>query len=156
MEHAWIIFGASMKHKYNVTVHDKTFDVTLIKKQGDTITFEIQHQSYTVAVAPVLPSLAASSSTTAGAATRAAEPRIVRPETLPAHNADPQAICSPLPGVVAKMLVKSGDEVSSGQPVAIIEAMKMENVISSPWCGTINEIFVKEGAEVRKGEALMR
>jgi biotin carboxyl carrier protein len=145
-----------MKHRYNVTVHDKTFDVTLIKKQGDTITFAIQNQTYTVSVEPVLPIQAGTSALTTGALPRAAEPRIVRQETLPANTTDPQAICSPLPGVVAKMLVKSGDEVSSGQPVAIIEAMKMENVIASPWCGIINEIFVKEGAEVRKGEALMR
>jgi len=55
-------------------------------------------------------------------------------------------------GKIIKLLVNKGDLVSEGQPVAIIEAMKMETNIISPVAGTVKSILVKEGQQVVAGE----
>ncbi|MET1123922.1 MAG: biotin/lipoyl-containing protein [Archaeoglobaceae archaeon] len=67
-----------------------------------------------------------------------------------------KVITSPMNGIVTKVLVKPGDEVKTGDTVAVIEAMKMENPISSPFDGVVEEVFVKEGDKVSKGDPLLR
>ncbi len=64
------------------------------------------------------------------------------------------AVTTMLPGVVLKILVKPGDKVQAGDPVIIIESMKMENEIVSPRDGIVAEIFVKEGQRVEAGDVL--
>ncbi len=57
------------------------------------------------------------------------------------------AVTSMLPGVVLKVLVKPGDRVKAGEPVVIVESMKMENEIVSHADGVVAEVLVKEGRE---------
>jgi biotin carboxyl carrier protein len=59
-----------------------------------------------------------------------------------------------MPGLILKLKKRIGDEVEAGEPVLILEAMKMENELRSPSRGKIREIFVKEGTAVEKGAAL--
>jgi biotin carboxyl carrier protein len=63
---------------------------------------------------------------------------------------------SPMPGLVFKIDIKVGDPVQKGDPLMILEAMKMENVIKSRGEGVIAEIMVSEGQAVEKGELLIR
>lgn len=63
---------------------------------------------------------------------------------------------APMPGLIHKVIVKEGDAVSKGDPMLILEAMKMENVIKSPGEGIVQEIVVKEGASVEKNAILVR
>jgi biotin carboxyl carrier protein len=63
-------------------------------------------------------------------------------------------IKSPMPGLILKLKKKTGDEVEAGEPVLILEAMKMENELRSPSKGKIREILVKEGIAVEKGAVL--
>jgi len=65
------------------------------------------------------------------------------------------AVPAPLPGLVLKVEVKEGDAVQAGQPLLIMEAMKMENVVPAPHHGTVRKIFVSEGATVGEGEPLV-
>lgn len=60
-----------------------------------------------------------------------------------------------IPGVVSKIMVKEGDEVSENQSIIIIEAMKMETNIAAPLKGKIGKIHVKEGQQVKAGQLLM-
>jgi pyruvate carboxylase subunit B len=57
---------------------------------------------------------------------------------------------SPMPGKILDIMVKEGDEVSKGQPVAILEAMKMENELKSPIDGVIKKIEAEVGQSVEK------
>lgn len=59
-------------------------------------------------------------------------------------------IKSPMPGLVLKILKSVGDNVTKGDTVMILEAMKMENEIKSTYDGTITEILVSEGKPVEK------
>ena len=64
-------------------------------------------------------------------------------------------IVAPLPGRVISILVKVGDKVSAGQDVAILEAMKMENNISSDFSGVVKQIIVNEGDTVAANAILI-
>jgi biotin carboxyl carrier protein len=63
---------------------------------------------------------------------------------------------APLPGVIRKLLRKTGDTVEADQAVMVLEAMKMENEIKAPAAGTIAELFVVEGDSVNTGDDLFR
>lgn len=66
-----------------------------------------------------------------------------------------KVIESPMPGSILQVLVKAGDAVSKGQPVIILEAMKMENSITSDYAGTVKRVFAKEGTTVSSNAPLI-
>ena len=74
----------------------------------------------------------------------------------PAGIAASAVIYAPMPGLVAKLLVKEGEHVTTGQGVVILEAMKMENEIRASQSGGVEEILVEPGQAVEKGQALVR
>ncbi len=61
-----------------------------------------------------------------------------------------------MPGRVVRVLVAVGDAVKKGQPLLVVEAMKMENELKSPVDGTIGEVYVVEGVAVDSGARLLR
>ena len=73
----------------------------------------------------------------------------------PAPSAGGQAINAPLAGNVFKVLVSPGDQVSNGDVVIILEAMKMETEIRSAFDGTVSAVLVKEGDGVTNGQPLI-
>ena len=68
------------------------------------------------------------------------------------NDSDVQA---PIPGLISSIFVKSGDIVETGEKLCILEAMKMENEITSPKNGTIKLINIYIGSNVEKGDLLM-
>jgi biotin carboxyl carrier protein len=64
-------------------------------------------------------------------------------------------IKSPMPGKILQIFKKPGDIVHIGEPVAVLEAMKMENELKSPIDGIIEQLFVKIGDSVEKNHTLM-
>ena len=64
-------------------------------------------------------------------------------------------VTTSMPGTVVDVLVKEGDKVKAGDPVLIIEAMKMENEVQAPVGGTVDQVNVKKGDSVNPDEALM-
>ena len=73
-----------------------------------------------------------------------------------ADENDPHEIGANIPGNILKILVAEGDEVEEKQPVAVIEAMKMETNILSPNKGKVERIYVKEGQAVKAGELVVK
>ncbi|MDP8203700.1 MAG: biotin/lipoyl-containing protein [Candidatus Tenebribacter mawsonii] len=65
------------------------------------------------------------------------------------------SVLAPIPGLVLRILVNEGDSVNAGDPVLILEAMKMESEIASTTSGIIKKISAKEGASVQEGEVLI-
>ena len=59
-----------------------------------------------------------------------------------------KTVCAPLPGRVIELKVKVGDKVNSGDEVMILEAMKMENSITTDYAGFVRQILVAEGDTV--------
>ncbi|WP_327702939.1 acetyl-CoA carboxylase biotin carboxylase subunit [Streptomyces decoyicus] len=69
-----------------------------------------------------------------------------------AHGAD--TLAAPMPGTVTVVKVAVGDEVAAGQGLLVVEAMKMEHVISAPHSGTVTELDVTAGATVAMDQIL--
>ena len=62
---------------------------------------------------------------------------------------------APIPGLVTRVLVERGDQVQAGQPLVMLEAMKMENEILAPRSGKVVELNAKVGKIVTLGELLV-
>jgi len=65
-------------------------------------------------------------------------------------------VATQMPGRVVRILVQVGDVVRKGQPLIVIEAMKMENEMKSPIDGTVGEVYVSEATAVDSGARLIR
>ncbi|GAA3466740.1 ATP-binding protein [Nonomuraea roseola] len=65
-----------------------------------------------------------------------------------AAGAGDGVVRSPMPGTVLLVKVSQGDQVSEGQPLVIVEAMKMEHTVTAPMAGVISELPVKAGQSV--------
>jgi pyruvate carboxylase subunit B len=59
-----------------------------------------------------------------------------------------------MPGRVVELLAAEGDEIEAGQGIVVLEAMKMENEISSEHSGTVHKIHVEPGSTVEGGDPL--
>jgi biotin carboxyl carrier protein len=66
----------------------------------------------------------------------------------------PAAITAPMPGKVVAVLVEEGQEVTAGQGLVVVEAMKMENEIKAPRAGKVKHLKVEAGAAIESGVAL--
>jgi 3-methylcrotonyl-CoA carboxylase alpha subunit len=65
-------------------------------------------------------------------------------------------LTAPMPGKVISFAVKAGDKVSKGQPLAVMEAMKMEHTIAAPADGTVRELLYAPGDQVAEGAELLK
>jgi biotin carboxyl carrier protein len=70
------------------------------------------------------------------------------------RGSGPERLTAPMPGKIARVLVKTGEAVSARQPVVVIEAMKMENELRASQAGTVAEIHVRDGQSVDAGALL--
>ncbi|MFE9673490.1 acetyl/propionyl/methylcrotonyl-CoA carboxylase subunit alpha [Streptomyces sp. NPDC006259] len=71
-----------------------------------------------------------------------------------AAHAGADSLTAPMPGTVTVVKVAVGDEVTAGQSLLVVEAMKMEHVISAPHAGTVAELDVTAGTTVAMDQVL--
>ncbi|MFC8963098.1 acetyl/propionyl/methylcrotonyl-CoA carboxylase subunit alpha [Streptomyces sp. NPDC057094] len=69
-------------------------------------------------------------------------------------HAGADSLTAPMPGTVTVVKVAVGDEVTAGQSLLVVEAMKMEHVISAPHAGTVSELDVTPGTTVAMDQVL--
>jgi propionyl-CoA carboxylase alpha chain len=77
-------------------------------------------------------------------------PRFVDPAEAVASG----SLLAPMPGTVVSVAVEQGQQVEAGQPVLVLEAMKMQHTVRAPGPGTVTQIDVRPGAQVASGEVL--
>ncbi len=63
-------------------------------------------------------------------------------------------IKAPIPGLIKAVLVATGERVEAGQPIIVLEAMKMENEVHAPKSGVVTQISIKPGQDVTLHEVL--
>jgi oxaloacetate decarboxylase alpha subunit len=73
----------------------------------------------------------------------------------PAPRSSGDAVKAVLAGNIFKVHVAPGDRVEEGQPLLVVEAMKMETTVSAPKAGTVSDVFVREGDVVAVGDSLV-
>lgn len=74
------------------------------------------------------------------------------PEPVAAR--EPGSLIAPMPGSVVRVEATAGQRVSAGQPVLVLEAMKMEHQIRAPADGLVAEVLVGPGDQVQAGDVL--
>jgi biotin carboxyl carrier protein len=125
------------KNLYSLLIDNHSYTIEATKSKGEVRIVFDQHE-YTV---PVMNSRERIESEILGSSASADEKGEIR---------------SPMPGLILKIEVEKGDAVQSGQPLLIMEAMKMENEIRAQFNGEVKEILIKENQKVEKGDLLIR
>jgi len=82
------------------------------------------------------------------------EKALLQIQAGPAGKLHKTNVFAPMPGMILRINKSEGDIVEAGDPVIILEAMKMENIIYASVKGTISNIYVTEGNAVEKGAIL--
>jgi len=122
--------------RYNITVNGVTYDVAVEENNSGA------------------PMAAAPAPAPAAAPAAPAAPAPAAP-AAPAAAAGSVKINAPMPGTILDVKVNAGDSVKSGDVLAILEAMKMENEIMAPSDGTVAGVHVKKGDNVNSGDLLI-
>ena len=77
-------------------------------------------------------------------------------KTKRAETVSTGAINAPMPGMVVDVLVKEGQRVDSGDPIVVLESMKMQMQLRSPCAGQVSKIAVNGRVQVEKGTLLVQ
>ena len=140
--------------EYKYKINGEEYNVTINEVSDTTAQVEVNGTSYTVEwEKPVAPKPVVVAKPVAPAAKPAAPASA--PAAAPAPAAGGYAIKTPLPGVIISVKVNVGDTVAKGQTVAVLEAMKMENNITSDRDGKIASVAVSAGDTVADGAILV-
>lgn len=124
---------------YSILMDGRSYNAQVLKVDRDTktVTLEIGHQVYEVAIEEPIDQLLAAMGI----------------KDAMAHKVND--IKAPMPGLVLKVLVAPGQAIRKGDPVLVLEAMKMENVFKSATDAVVKAIKVAPGTAVEKGEVLI-
>ncbi|MBK6881488.1 MAG: acetyl-CoA carboxylase biotin carboxyl carrier protein subunit [Flavobacteriales bacterium] len=81
--------------------------------------------------------------------------RLMHTLGLDKATAKVKEVKAPMPGLVLNILVKAGDAVKKNDPILVLEAMKMENLIKAPGDAIIGSVHAEKGKAVEKGQLLV-
>jgi biotin carboxyl carrier protein len=121
---------------YSLLVNGRSYEVRVVPA-GETLEVTLQGATLPVEVRHPLEKLLQTVGHAAGAAAG-------------------ETIVAPMPGLVIAIRVALGDRVAAGQPVAIVEAMKMQNELVAHRGGIVSEIAVAERSTVGAGQTLLK
>lgn len=136
---------------YQITVNGQTFAVRLLSDPlRDQVEVEVNGEAFTVEVRVLSPE----------ARTSEAVQSPSMPATVPTTEVKTTApsgkrVVAPLPGVIKSIAVRPGQQVSAGDELLVIEAMKMNNVIRATRDGIVETIYTAEGRQVAHGELML-
>ncbi len=139
---------------YKITIAGQTYDVLVgdvstspVEVTVDGTTYQVElPDSGSAASAPATQSIAAPK-------TVSPSPQAVSRPSVPTTGGD-GVVRSPMPGRIVSVSVSVGDTVTKGQPILVLESMKMENTIASPIDGTVTAVHVAASASVQHGQTL--
>ena len=120
--------------KYKITLNGKSYEIEVeALKEGEAKAAASSAKAPVSAAAPAAPAAKASAAPVSGGA---------------------GSVSAPMPGTILRVNKAAGDAVKAGEAVVVLEAMKMENDISSPKDGVIKAIAVNKGDTVASGQFL--
>lgn len=73
----------------------------------------------------------------------------------PYEENNPKLVKAFIPGTIAEIYVKKGNSVKEGEPLLILEAMKMRNILAAPFDGKVKQVLVTKGDQVGKNQLLV-
>lgn len=142
------------EYKFKINGNDYAVQVNDIANGSASVAvngtaYEVEIEGLEVKKSPKIVQVAAASASNVAS-------QAVTPAARPAASAGGGTpVKSPLPGVVVSLAVSVGDQVSAGQRLLVLEAMKMENNIDADRAGTIKSIVAQKGSSVLEGDVLL-
>jgi biotin carboxyl carrier protein len=134
-------FTVEITAEGQVLVDGIAYEATLADK-----TAIVDDRAYTVQVSGL--------SLTPSTALDPAPPPVVSPVGVTARTGA-DSVVAIMPGKIVRVLVEEGQTVVEGQPVCVLEAMKMENEMRAHRRGVVRAVHIKAGEDVEKGQALV-
>ena len=133
-----------------VTIADRVYEVTVMHARANEVTFAIDGMIHTAFIAQD-----GSTQYVAidGAVFELKQPDLRRARRQRHHGED--NLTASMPGQVTKVLINEGDQVERGQPLIVLEAMKMEIKITAPHEGRIARVLVEPGQLVERDQSLV-
>ncbi len=138
---------------YKFKIYGQEYETRIIRRDKDEILINVNGEEYKAYLEPTKRQTIARPT-----------PKLERPIAVPGEGTKVTAkpdeskgagsVKAPLPGLVLKVLVKPGDAVKAGDPIIIMEAMKMENSIPATMNGAVETIEVKEGDSILEGHVI--
>ncbi len=150
--------------EYTLKINGNVYDVAIVSRTEDIAEVSVNGTMYEVELGgmEVKPTVLKTPQVAAIPATHPVQPSAVAmPAAKPGshggggHVGAANAVKSPLPGVILDIKVREGDRVEIGTPLAILEAMKMENNIESDRSGVVKSVKVHRGDSVLEGDILI-
>lgn len=143
---------------YSVTVNEKSYEIFCdYTPSAKLVRASVSGQNYFLKIEPI-PSGYRIRCGGADMKVSVLRPRIAELAMLMPIKSPPDTsnlLLCPMPGLVVKLYVKVGDTIEEGQPLAIVEAMKMENVLRAEISGVVTKVPVSEGDSLAVDEVIM-
>jgi biotin carboxyl carrier protein len=143
--------------KYQIKIDNQTYEVEIIDLRDRPIVAFVDGERYEIEPQNVQghqPIVAASNVQSTKAPSVNLQPTVASPTAATAGAG--MLVRAPIPGVIVALLVRPGDDVSHGQDLCTIEAMKMRNNIRASQTGRVAEILVSTGQTVNHNDPLIR
>ena len=149
---------SDVKDGYKISFEKKSFEASIKYELGGTLAeLSINGNQHAVKVTPVIGGyllrLRGVEQVVKVMNSRIAELSDLMPDKLPADTS--KFLLCPMPGLVVSIMVSEGDIIEEGQSLAMVEAMKMENVLRAEKPGKVSKISVAEGDSLAVDEIIM-
>ncbi len=134
----------------HVTIADRVYEVSVIQSRPGEVTFTVDGTTHTAFLA--------SASSTQYVAIDGEVFELRKPDPHSArrrHRHGEDNLTASMPGQITKVLVDAGGTVQRGQPLIVLEAMKMEIKIAAPRDGRVTKVLVQQGQIVDRGQQLI-
>ncbi|MDR3269544.1 MAG: biotin/lipoyl-binding protein [Tannerella sp.] len=139
--------------QFKYTINGSVYNVTVNKVEDIIAEVEVNGTPYKVLMdKPAKKQVVTIKRPVQAPTTLSGTPLVSRPAS---SSGSSKAVKSPLPGIILSIDCKVGDDVKKGQKLLVLEAMKMENVISADQDGKVSEINVNKGDSVLEGADLV-
>ena len=143
------------KQTLRVVVDGQAYQVEISGVLDGALQVAVDGQPYQVEVSRMAVAAAAAGQPAVGSVSSA--PAVMPPvEQAAVPVTGSGQISAPMPGVIVEIFVEAGDQVTVGQPLCLLEAMKMKNNIRASFAGQVTSVEVQLGQSVPYGAALFK
>jgi len=133
---------------FKFRIHENNYIVKIISHEEDIIELEVNGTSYSVKMKEGM-AITKTPTLVLAKSRKPIEPFKVNP------SSGKTKILAPIPGIIMSIDIKVGDTIKIGDRLLVLEAMKMENNITSEQAGTVSAIHVKAGQQVLQSELMI-
>ena len=140
--------------KYNFEIDGKKFEVEVNLKNSDVAEVKVNNKNFDIKISGHSPeSKKPEAKKPESKKPEAKKPEAKKPEQ--SEQSNPGDLLALMPGKIIKVLVSEGQKIKMGEPVIIMESMKMEQTIVSSADGVIESLNVSEGETIEVGSVML-